>query len=323
MDKISVIVPVYNVEKYLARCIDSLIGQTHRELEILLVNDASRDGSLEIMQEYSRRDSRVRCLTRDVNAGVSSSRNRGIEEATGDWIAFCDGDDWYLPNAFERLLDSARREDADYIVCNYQLTYDGGKSPIPVDVTAAIRGDLSVKNVVACGPVSSCCHLFHRRLFEVSGARYPVGVGHSEELPVVPVLAKYAKKIAVVNEPLYCYYQRGGGSASNTRSDVEPEQLRALELMQDALGDEFQSEVVYHATYCLLYGELLRLCKTGADRRLLRERIEKYERMLPNYQNNPYYRNFGSAKRAFLWLERRRLYLGMRALARLHGIMIR
>ena len=322
MDKISVIVPVYNIEKYLPRCVDSLLAQTHKNLEILLVNDGSSDASREIAERYERQDGRVRSLFREINRGVSVSRNRGIDESIGEWIAFCDGDDWYLPRAFERMLECARRENADYIVCNYQLTYDGGKAPLPVDITASIRNDLSVKNVVACGPISSCCHLFHRRLFEASGVRYPVGVGHSEELPVVPVLAKYADRFAVVNEALYCYYQRGGGSASNTLSDVESDHLRAVELMRDALGDGFHDEVVCRAVYCLHYGELLRLCKAGADRKTLRSRIEKYEKMFPDYQKNPYYRRFGTAKCVFLFLERRRLYLGMRLFARLHGIAV-
>ncbi len=321
MEKISIIVPVYNVEPYLSKCVESLCGQTYGNLEIILVDDGSVDDSGRIMEQYSQQDARVKAIFQSRNMGVSVARNRGLEEATGDWIAFCDSDDWYLPEAMEKLLNCAHRENADYIVCNYQLVSDG-KPGIPVDITAGIRENLNNQNVVACGPVSSCCHLFARALFAKSGARYPEGIGHFEELPVVPVLAKYATRIAVVNEPLYCYYQRSGGSASNTTTDIEQELLDVLGRMGQALGEGFEAEATYHGIYCLMYGNLLQKCKAGATGREMKECIARYEKLFPQYQRNEYYRSLGIAKRAFLWFERRRWYWAMRLLARIHSILV-
>ncbi len=322
MDKVSVIVPVYNVEKYLCRCIDSLLNQSYQNIELILVNDASTDGSGKIMDRYAREDSRVKAFHQSRNFGVSAARNLGLDNATGDWIAFCDGDDWYLPEFAEKMLDRAQKEQADYVICSYQLTFDSA-SPIQIDSLAGIRKDLSHRNVIACAPISSCCHLFHRSLFETSRVRYPEGIGHSEELPVVPVLAKFASKYAIVSESLYCYYQRGCGSASNSLKNVEADRLAAIEKMKNALGPDYEQEILYHAIYTLHYGEILQLLKRNECRSALKARIQKYEELYPNYQNSKYYSRFGPAKRAFLLMERLRFYPILRLLAKIHSAIVR
>lgn len=103
---ISVVVPVYNVEKYLPKCLDSLLAQTWQELEIIVVDDGSPDNSWDIMQEYARRDSRVR-LIRQKNGGLSAARNAGVEAARGEWIGFLDSDDYVAPEMYERLYCAA------------------------------------------------------------------------------------------------------------------------------------------------------------------------------------------------------------------------
>ena len=105
-DLISVIVPVYNVEKYLNKCIDSIINQTYKNLEIILVDDGSQDSSGKICDEYTKKDNRIKVIHKE-NGGVSSARNIGLNNATGEWIAFIDADDWvdeeYLQTLFNRI----------------------------------------------------------------------------------------------------------------------------------------------------------------------------------------------------------------------------
>lgn len=322
MDKISFIVPIYNVEPYLTRCINSLLNQTYENIEIILVNDCSPDNSKSIMESYSQKDSRVKCIFQPKNMGVSAARNKGLEAATGDWIAFCDGDDWYLPEFCEEMLKSAEKNGSDFVICNYQLVSDNGPS-VTVDSISAIKDDLSVKNVIACGSVSSCCHLFKKELFRLSNALYPEGIGHSEELPVIPVLAKYSQKISIVDKALYCYYQRSGEvSASNSTADYEDQLLVSISKMEKALGENYKPEILFHITYNLFYGEILRMCKRGESKKKISERIKKYEMQYPLYYKSPYYKNFGLAKRIFLFCERHRIYLFMRLIAKLHSLLI-
>ncbi len=322
MKKVSIIVPVYNVEEYLSRCIDSLLQQTYSEIEVILVDDASTDGSADVIRAYIKKDARVKGFFQEQNQGVSAARNCGLDEATGDWIAFCDADDWYLSEFVQTMLSNMEEEQADFSICNCQIVSDD-RSAFIADSIGILKKDCSNRKVVACGPIGSCCHMISRDLFEQYKVRYPIGIGHCEELPVIPILAKYAKKIIVVDKALYCYYQRSNGtSASNSQKDIESEIVYSLSQMQERLGEEYAKEGEYHAIYNLLYGEMLRLCKKGVPRRLLKEKIVGYETLYKGYTQNPYYTCLGRSQRIFLWFERRRMYLMMKLFAKLHAMFI-
>lgn len=319
MDKVSIIVPVYNVAPYLTRTVQAILGQSYENWELLLVDDCSRDESRSVMERVEKEDARIRCFYQEQNGGVSAARNRGIDEASGDWICFCDGDDWYEPEFLEKMLQCAREEEADYIICDYQVVSDG-KNPMRAGSVDELITGCDPKLVIACGPLSSCTHLFHRELFEKSGVRYPVGCKQYEEMPVVPVLAKYAKRVGVVQEALYNYYQRGNGTSASNVAERYAENFHvAYAQMAQALGEGYEEELVYHAIYALPYGEILTLCKQDADRKTILAHICAYEKEYPAYWENPYLKHMGRAKRMFLWAERKRLVLPLRAFAALHS----
>ena len=115
MAKVSIIVPVYNVEKYLRKCLDSLINQTLKDIEIICINDGSTDKSLEILEEYKNRDSRIILLNQE-NSGQSIARNNGIKKATGEYIGFVDPDDWIDLDYYEKLYNAASTNDTDIAV---------------------------------------------------------------------------------------------------------------------------------------------------------------------------------------------------------------
>lgn len=118
---ISVIVPVYNVELYLRKCIDSILAQTYRDLEILVVDDGSTDGSGKICDEY-KKDERVRVFHTE-NRGLSATRNLGLDKATGEWIGFVDSDDWIEPDMYEVLFRKAEETEADVVECGCHADY--------------------------------------------------------------------------------------------------------------------------------------------------------------------------------------------------------
>lgn len=121
MDKeplISIIIPVYNVEKYLAQCLDSLIGQTYKNIEIICVNDSSEDSSLKILLEFAEKDERIKIIDK-ANEGVSKARNAGMKEATGKYIMFADSDDWIDACTCRVMADAAERYNADVVMCSY------------------------------------------------------------------------------------------------------------------------------------------------------------------------------------------------------------
>ena len=116
MAKVSVIIPVYNVEKYLHQCLDSIVNQTLKDIEIICVNDSSTDGSLDILNEYAGKDSRIQVITQK-NAGAGSARNRGMEHATGTYLSFLDSDDFFEPDMLEKQYHMAEEMQADFVVC--------------------------------------------------------------------------------------------------------------------------------------------------------------------------------------------------------------
>ena len=323
MEKVSIIVPVYNVEAYLARCLDSLLGQTYTQVQVIPVDDCSKDGSRKIIEQYAQKDQRVNPVYQPVNQGVSAARNSALKEATGEWICFCDSDDWYEPNFVEKMLAAAHEHGADYVICNYQIVSDGSV-PIVSGSIAGVSTGCDTKTAVACGPTSSCTHMISAELFRRSGVMYPVGLKQYEELPVIPVLAKYASAIAVVDEPLYNYYQRGDGtSASNVAANSEYNFYCSWEKMRKLLGEEYAQEAQFHAIYALVYGEILNLCKQKASTTEIVKRIQKYEEELPGYRDNPYLSHMGKAKNLFLQLVHMRCVAGLRLLAWVHQKIVK
>ena len=120
---ISVIIPVYNVQDYLPRCLDSVINNSYRNLEIICVNDGSTDNCADILKNYENKDSRIHVFSKE-NGGQSSARNEGLKHCTGNLIAFIDSDDWIHKDYFKTLLEYQKKNDYDVVVCNYVRTLD-------------------------------------------------------------------------------------------------------------------------------------------------------------------------------------------------------
>ena len=121
---ISVIIPVYNVEDYLHVCINSILKQSYGDFEVICINDASTDSSLEILEYFAQKDSRIKILKNECNRGPGYSRNRGLDVAQGKYISFLDGDDWYSPNAFEILIEKAEKNNLDLLMFKNVVYYD-------------------------------------------------------------------------------------------------------------------------------------------------------------------------------------------------------
>lgn len=206
---ISVIVPVYNVENYLARCVESILAQTYPNLEVLLVDDGARDASGRICDEYADKDSRVRVIHKE-NGGLSSARNAGIEAAKGDYLAFVDSDDWIEPDAYEQMLHLIHKYDVK-LVCAGRYDVNGDTGEKTIGLCPQKEEKLAAEEVVGriftwdnCDS-SACDKLYHRSLFQEY--RYPVGKV-CEDLPVTYKLILQAETVAMLDKPIYNYFHR-------------------------------------------------------------------------------------------------------------------
>lgn len=216
---ISVIVPVYDVEKYLSKCLDSLLAQTWRNLEIIVVNDGSPDGSWDIMQDYAARDSRIR-LRRQKNGGLSAARNAGLELARGEWIGFMDSDDYAAPEMYERLYRAAAEQGAQMAVCSFTYVTPDGK-PIPRTSPITKNEVLSGMQMMErlAGPqnwyyITAWNRLYQKKLFDA--VRFPVGKLHEDEY-TAHLFYWQCERVAIVKEAMY-YYVQQDGSIMHTES---------------------------------------------------------------------------------------------------------
>lgn len=207
---ISVIVPIYRVEKYLPACIDSILNQTFTDFELILVDDGSPDRCPEICDETAKRDARVRVI-HQANQGLSAARNAGIEAARGAWLSFVDSDDYIAPQFYEKLYQTAQRTDADCVMCSVQNVDESGK---PIDsalmrVADEVKTGREVLRKIGRDDVTPYLtawnKLYRRKLFNT--LRYPAGK-QNEDVFVFVELFCQVQRAACVAEPLYFYRKR-------------------------------------------------------------------------------------------------------------------
>jgi len=211
--KISVIIPVYKVEKYLEKCVDSVIAQTYRNLEIILVDDGSPDGCPEICDAYGRVDPRITVIHKQ-NGGLSSARNAGLDVATGEYIGFVDSDDHILPGTYERLYQALRQSEADVCLSGYTFVDEGGEkvpgiSPCPIGDETLTREQAYAKlgGEAWFYYVTAVNRLYRREIFR--SIRFPGKRLNEDEFIAHHVFSK-CDRIACVSDCLYLYVQRSG-----------------------------------------------------------------------------------------------------------------
>ena len=252
---ISVIFPIYNVEEQLRRGIESVLEQTYKDFELLLVNDGSTDSSLHICREYAKKDSRIIVIDQ-INQGVSAARNTGIENAKGQWIAFVDPDDYIHPNYLLRLMSVVSETGADIAVCNYHIVHEEFDEFRQIEKTnpVVMTGVESLNNFFGSDYTRNICpwgKLVKKELH--SGLVYPVGRVQEDAHITYQLFAK-ATKVAYIDEYLYHYYQRKNSIMNH------PAKNKFLSRRNDAL--HAQSEMIeffQDEKFCMYYGKVIAL----------------------------------------------------------------
>ncbi len=209
---ISVIIPVYRVEKYLGRCIDSILGQTYKNLEIILVDDGSDDRSGEICDEYAEKDARIIVIHKE-NGGLSDARNAGMKKATGEYIAFADSDDYFHKDMYQMMMAELMKENADVSICGYEYVYEGkdddyGEVPEKYE-KIIMDGREAQYRYYECDltlPLTVAWNKIYKKTL-LDGIEYPKGKIYEDEYTTFRILYK-TKKIVFMNIPFCRYFQR-------------------------------------------------------------------------------------------------------------------
>lgn len=210
--KISVIVSVYNTEKYIEKCLDSLLNQTYSNIEIVVINDCSTDGSLKILKKYAKKYDNMILIENKENKGLSYSRNVGLEKATGKYIGYIDSDDYVDSTYYEQMMKAIKKEKSEIAIADMKIVYEDGS--FPDYVSKGCNGEVNTLNIIKNGLAASACNkLFKREIIE----KYKFSEGKlNEDLAVILPSIVAAKKISYVENNNY-YYVQHTGSIQNSR----------------------------------------------------------------------------------------------------------
>ena len=267
--KLSVIVPVYNAEKYLRDCVGSLLGQTIDDYELILVDDGSTDDSLELLEEYARQyPDKVRVLSLD-NGGQGRARNRGLELAQGDYVGFVDSDDWVLPEMYAKLYAKAEAERADIVVCDMRKIYADRS-------TELLTTWQELKPLASAG--SACDKLFRREL--IGELRFPEGLWY-EDFAFSAMLLLRSRKTVHVPEMLYQYRCGQPSTMHNNNAAKNLDILTVMEQLRRFIeqGGGTRADFEYLLLSHVLLEAVSRLARQeGPEKRKVIRRLRAYVR---------------------------------------------
>lgn len=246
MDSISIIVPIYNTEKYLPKCIESLIAQTYKNIEIILVNDGSKDNSIDICREYEQKDNRIIVIDK-INEGVSIARNTGIEKASGKYIGFMDPDDWIEPNMYERLYNKAIEVEAPITLCNYykdtknrstEKRFPFKKEIIEGEeiITKLVNSMVGMEDIRPTASIMGCVWrgLFDTDFLNKHNLRFAKGLTIMEDLVFMIQALLCCDKVAIEKGAYYHYIQNPSSALHSYNEKLWDDQLMVYELLEDS-----------------------------------------------------------------------------------------
>lgn len=243
-DLISIIVPVFNLENELPRCLDSILAQRYQNIEVVVVDDGSSDNSADVMRRYAEKDSRIKPVFQE-NGGVMSARLHGVREASGQWIGFVDGDDEIEPDMYERLLKNAVAYHADISHCGYQMCFEDGRVHYFHNTGILAQQDkiTALKELLSGSRIEPglCNKLFHKTLFQslLHGEAVPLDIKINEDLLMNYRLFSAAKQTVFEDWCPYHYIVR---STSASRAKLNPHKIydpiRVKEIIRQSAPSE-------------------------------------------------------------------------------------
>ena len=303
MPKVSIIVPIYNVEMYIEKCLETLVNQTLKDIEIILVNDGSKDGSAEIAKKYLKKYPEKIVYLEKENGGLSDSRNYGLPYAKGEYIAFLDSDDYVEENMYEEMYELAKKEDSDMVQCNFYWEYpDKNKKKI-----GELKQYSNKKEMLVKTRVEAWNKLIKREiLVKNPEIKFPKGLRY-EDVEFTYKLIPYVEKVSILNKPFIHYIQRGN-SISNTQNERTKEIFNVLDNVikyykEKNLYEEYKEQLEYVYVKTVLCRSLLRMVKINdkaIKSQLLKRTWENVNTKFPEWKKNPILKKNKSLKDLYL-----------------------
>ena len=299
--KVSIIVPVYNVEKYLDKCLNSLVNQTLKDIEIIVVNDGTKDNSQSIIDKYAKKYPKIIKPYKKQNGGLSSARNFGLKYAKGEYITFVDSDDYVDCSMYEKMYEKAISNDFDIVVCDTINVYENKEVYIKSNLGYSNN---NIKNYIISPPMA-CTRIYNRNLFK--NIRFKEKIFY-EDLELTPSLALKTTKIGFVEEGLYFYLQRTGSimkqnKFNNRLLDI----FDVLEKNYSSLKKDYFDEIEYIYITHLLRTATLRFLEYN-KKEYLYKIVEIMKEKFPNWNKNIYYKKSSKKLKLICFLAYNKYY---------------
>ncbi len=301
--KLSIIVPVYNVEKYLKECLSSLMKQTLTDFEVLVVNDGCTDNSQDIIDEFVNQYPNKIVSLQKQNGGLSDARNFAIPYVKGEYIAFLDSDDYVSESCYEKLV-SKMDEGYDVVVSDIEYFYE--EENINSWVMKGLSDGVfeSVSKRALLSPMFAWNKIYKADYFTELGNKYPVGTWY-EDIPVSAPLFASTEKIGYINEVLFYYRQRSGSIMSAKQDNRVKEIFTVLKTVREKFSEagftnKFYDELEYlHIEHCRLYG-MFRFMRSSSLESLYDESNACMNEFFPNWKKNRYIERLSLKNKFFL-----------------------
>lgn len=311
MKKLSVVVPVYNVEKYIDKCLNSLVNQGIDDYEIIVVNDGTKDNSQKIIDKYVNEYPNIVKSYIKENGGLSDARNYGIARASGEYITFLDSDDYIEPDTYKNMLDIAYKDNLDLVVSD--LEYYWGSNPSdsnpndsnPKLIKEGINrvSDDDLKNLFL-SPLFSWNKIYKKELFDKLECKYPVGLWY-EDIPVTLKFFSSIDKVGYYNHVSYHYLQRNtsilGSSYNDKMYDIFTIFEGVIKDFKDrGVYDKYYDELEYlFIEHFLVYGAF-RFLRTDHYKDLMNKAFKFVREYFPDFRDNKYIKTLGKKNEIFL-----------------------
>lgn len=295
--KVSVIVPVYNTEKYLKKCLDSLINQTLQDIEVIAVNDGSTDQSGKILDQYAEKYPQKVKVFHKENGGQASARNLAIDKCTGEYIGFLDSDDYVKTEMFAKMYKKAQEQKADYVACGYTDMYMKNGEMVILKQYVASAVCSAPKDMFFNALVSPFLHLYKTEIVQQSGVKFPEGVIY-EDTAFFLKLIPYIHKVACIEEALAFRLRREDSTTTTISADRVAQIFPVIQDIENwyenyGWNTFYEKEKEYFCVRILLGSSMERISsvKDSKERKELIQKTFKYlKKNYPNYVDNRYFK---------------------------------
>lgn len=316
---VTIVIPCYNVAKYIKRCIDSLAGQSFQKFKVILVDDKSTDDTYQyLLQLQATSVLDITVLQNSCNSGPAVSRNKGILETDTKYITFCDSDDWYEPDFLKTMVSLLEDNAADMAFCGYKVVDEHGNSQSrPV----YNRSGLISREEAFCLDADSLCMLMVKT--DIMKDTLLPDLRNGEDVATVPLLMAKANRYAATVSCLYNYFRRSDSASERPTMKAVESLVCSYQYVQKNFPDKYIKEKEFLGIKNLLYSTMITLFSCSNNRHMAKRLLQEFEDIYPNWKNNPYIASLRRYKKVILRMVSLKLFGVVRFVAILRNVIFR